>query len=107
MRTIALVILLCLTAAVAGAQTTEHCNSIQRAGDILRCYEGTAPAVTLAKPKRPKPLHAAEKPAGAPVAGDVTGAFDAPVGQKAPYVDVLAIENSKLDSKMKTICRGC
>jgi hypothetical protein len=29
------------------------------------------------------------------------------LGQKAQYVDELAVENSKLDAKMKTICRGC
>ena len=30
-----------------------------------------------------------------------------PTDPKEKYVDVLAIENSKLGAKMKTICRGC
>lgn len=99
------VILLCVSAGAASAQTTEPCHSMQRAGDILACYNRD-PLPVVRPPKRANPSNAAARPAAAPIAKDST-AFTASTDQRAPYVDVLAIENSKLDSKMKTICRGC
>ena len=106
MRTMALVILLCMSAGIASAQTTE-CHSLQRAGDLIACYDRTAPPVTPGTIKRLKPAKAVEKPEVSPIARDTTATINAPADQRGPYVDVLAAENSKLVSKMKSICRGC
>jgi hypothetical protein len=97
-----LVILLCASAGVARAQTTEQCHSMQGAGDILACYDGTTLPVAP-RPKRANPPNAAV----APIAKESAAISKLPAEQQAPYVDVLAVENSKLDTKMKTICRGC
>jgi hypothetical protein len=51
--------------------------------------------------------HLARALSQAPIAVDKPAAPKTPTDQKAQYVDELAVENSKLDSKMKTICRGC
>jgi hypothetical protein len=97
MRAIALVILLCMSSEVVSAQTSEQCQPIQRAGDLLACYNRTAPPPTLGKPATSKASTALDKPA----------ASKTPTDQKEQYVDVLAVENSKLDARLKTICRGC
>ena len=97
MRATALVILLCMSSGVVSAQTTEQCRPTQRAGDLLACYNRTAPPDTLGKPKTSKASTAPNKPA----------VSKNPTDQRERYVDVLAAENSKLDAKMKTICRGC
>ena len=107
MRIIALLCLLGTLADVAIAQTAEQCQSMQGAGDLIACYNGTAPPHTLGKPKTSK----ASIPAK-PAVSEVPIAVDKPAESKDPadrakYVDVLAVENSKLDAKMKTICRGC
>ena len=109
MRIIALLCLLGTLSGVAIAQTNEQCQPIQRAGDLLACYNRTAPPHTLAKPKTSKASTAPDKSAvsEAPIAVDKPAASKTSTGQKAQYVDVLAAENSKLDAKMKTICRGC
>ena len=109
MRATALVILLCISSQVVSAQTTEQCQPTQRAGDLLACYNKTARPHTLGKPKTSKASTAPDKPAvsEAPIAVDKPAASKTSTGQKAQYVDVLAAENSKLDAKMKTICRGC
>jgi hypothetical protein len=109
MRATALVILLCVSSEAGSAQTTEQCQPTQRAGDLLACYNRTAPPHTLGKPKKSKASTAPEKPAvsEAPIAVDKPVASKTLADQKARYVDVLAAENSKLDAKMKTICRGC
>jgi hypothetical protein len=109
MRTTALVILLCMSSDVVSAQTSEQCQPIQRAGDFLACYNGSAPPHALGKPKVPKASTATAKPAvsGAPIAVDKPAASKTPTDQTEKYVDVLAVENSKLEAKMKTICRGC
>jgi hypothetical protein len=109
MRATALVILLCISSQVVSAQTTEQCQPTQRAGDLLARYNKTARPHTLGKPKTSKASTAPDKPAvsEAPIAVDKPAASKTSTGQKAQYVDVLAAENSKLDAKMKTICRGC
>jgi hypothetical protein len=109
MRTTALVILLCMSSEVVSAQPTEQCQPIQRAGDLLACYNRTAPPHTLGKPKTSEASTAPYKPAisKAPIAVDKPAASKTPTDQKAQYVDVLAVENLKLDAKLKTICRGC
>ena len=109
MRVAALVILLCMTSGVVRAQTTEQCQPTQRAGELLACYNRTAPPHALGKPKVPKASTATIRPAvsGAPIAVDEPAASKTPTDQTEKYVDVLAVENSKLEAKMKTICRGC
>jgi hypothetical protein len=108
MRATALVILLC-SSGVVSAQTTEQCRPTQRAGDLLACYNRTAPPHTLGKPETSKASTAPNKPAisEAPVAVDKPAVSKNPTDRRERYVDVLAAENSKLDAKMKTICRGC
>ena len=109
MRVAALVILLCMASGVVRAQTTEQCQPTQRAGELLACYNKTAPPYALGKPKASKASTATARPAvsGAPIAVDKPAASKTPTDQKEKYVDVLAVENSKLEAKMKTICRGC
>src|SRR5271167_765891 len=109
MRIIALFCLLGTLADVAIAQTAEQCQSMRRAGDLLACYNGTGPPHTLGKPQ-PKTTRASTP--GTPAVSEAPMAVDKPAESKnltdrAKYVDVLAVENSKLDAKMKTICRGC
>ncbi len=109
MRVIALLVLLCPLSGAARAQTAEQCPPTQRAGDFLGCYNGTATPHTLGKPKTSKGSIATDKPAvsKAPVALDEPAASKTPTDQRAKYVDMLAVENKKLDAKLKTLCRGC
>ena len=109
MRIIALLCLLGTLADVAIAQTAEQCQSMRRAGDLLACYNGTVPPHMLGKP--PSKTSKASTPdksavSEAPIAVDKSAASNNQP-DRAKYVDVLAVENSKLDAKMKTICRGC
>jgi len=85
MRFIAL-FLLCLFSGGAAAQASE-CQSIQKAAARLACYDRTSPPTMQAKPAESK-----------------TPIVQSPPGQ---FVDQLAAENSRLDEKLKTICRGC
>ena len=109
MRATAMIFLLCMSSDLAGAQTTEQCQLVQRAGDLLDCYNGATPPPRPVKRKTSKASTAPYKPAvsQAPIAVDKPAAPKTPTDQKAQYVDELAVENSKLDAKMKTICRGC
>jgi hypothetical protein len=96
MRVIALVVLLCTLSEVAIAQTTQ-CQSIPKASDRLACYDKAAPPTAAGKPaasKTPAALDKAAGPSKTPT-------------EQAQVVDMLAAENSKLDAKLKTICRGC
>jgi hypothetical protein len=107
MRTVALGLLLCGVVGVASAQTTEQCQSLKRAGDLIACYDRTAPPITSGTTiKRFNPAKAV-KPQVSPAARDITATTNAPAGQSGPRVDMLAAENAKLVAKMKTICRGC
>ena len=72
------------------AQTTQ-CQSIPKASDRLACYDRATPPIGASK---------------APAAKGKTAAAGPPADQ-AQAVDMLAAENSKLDAKLKTICRGC
>jgi hypothetical protein len=106
MRAIALLILLCTLSGVASAQTAQQCPPTPRAGDLLNCYNGTAPPHTLGKPKTSKAATATDQPAA--IRGPIDKpASKTPTDEKAPYVDMLAVENKKLDAKLKTLCRGC
>jgi hypothetical protein len=108
-RIIALLCLLGMLTDAAIAQTADQCRQMQRAGDLLDCYNGTAPPHTPGKPKTPKVSAAPHNAAvsEAPIAGDKPAASKTPTDQRAKYIDVLDGENSKIDAKMKTICRGC
>ena len=85
MRFATLLIALCTMSAIAGAQAAD-CRSVANSTERLACYDKASPP-TASKPA------AAPKPATAE--------------QQAPLGDVLAAENSKLDAKIKGICRGC
>jgi hypothetical protein len=94
MRIIALLVLLFGFSEAALAQTPE-CKST-RAADLLACYEGGAPPLAAIKHAAPKTATASHKSA----------ASKAPADQEQ-VVDFLEAENSKLDAKLRTICRGC
>jgi hypothetical protein len=90
MRNAALLVALFTMSAIAGAQAAD-CRSIANSTERLACYDKAAspaaqrtssPALTAA----PKPTRADQQP---------------------PSGDVLAVENSKLDARIKGICRGC
>ena len=85
MRVIAL-FLLCMSSGAAIAQTSE-CQSIPKANARLACYDQAFPPTTSAKPAPKVPT--------------------IPQDQQGQIVDRLAVENSRLDAKLKTICRGC
>ena len=93
MRIIALVLLFGFSEA-ALAQTSE-CKST-RAGDLLACYETGAPPLAPLNHTARKTATAAHKPAASKAPAD-----------KEQVVDFLEAENSKLDAKLRTICRGC
>jgi len=106
MRTIALSVLLCALSGAATAQTTNQCPPTLPAGELLNCYNGTAPPHTRGKPNISKATAATERPAA------IRGPIDKPAPKnptdgRAPYVDMLDVENKKLDAKLKTLCRGC
>jgi hypothetical protein len=95
MRVIPLVVLLCVLCQAAVAQTSE-CSTIPKASDRLACYDRAAPPMAAAKPATSKTRPGPANPA----------ASETPPEQ-GQIVDMLAAENSKLDAKLKTICRGC
>ena len=93
MRIIALLlVLLCTLSGVASAQTTQ-CQSIPKASDRLVCYDRAAPPT------------AAAAPSAMSKATSVTDRSIPP--EQSKIIDMLSVENSKLDAKIKTICRGC
>ena len=87
---------LCMFSGAAIAQTSQ-CQSIARNSDRLACYDKASPPIAMAKPTAPKAPAAPAKPATSQTSTD----------QQGQVVDMLAAENSKLDAKLKTICRGC
>ena len=95
MRVITLLILLFPISGIATAQTTQ-CQSIPKASDRLACYDKATPPTATGKPASPKDPTAQSKAAASKTPND-----------QARVVDMLAVENSKLDAKLKTICRGC
>jgi hypothetical protein len=95
MKIIALLALFCTFSEVALAQAPE-CQSIPKASDRLACYDRAAPPKAVGK-------RAASKTSAAP---DKQAAPATPADQ-GQVVDMLAVENSKLDARLKTICRGC
>jgi hypothetical protein len=73
----------------AVAQTSE-CSTVPKASDRLACYDRATPP-SAAKQVTPK---------------QKADAFKASPDQ-GTVVDALAVKNSKLDAKLKRICRGC
>jgi len=96
MKTIAVLALFCAISDLAFAQAPE-CPPTPRAGDLINCYNRTAPLPALGKPARSKVRTALDK----------TAVSDHPTDPRAQVNDILAVENNKLDAKLKTICRGC
>jgi hypothetical protein len=91
MKVIASLVLLCTLSGVASAQTTQ-CQSIPKASDRLACYDKALPPSA----------------AGKPAASKTTGPDNkAAPSDQGTVVDKLAVENARLDAKLKTICRGC
>jgi hypothetical protein len=84
MRFAALLIALCTIPAIGTAQAAD-CRSVANSSERLACYDKATPPTA--------------QRAAAPKA--------ATAGQQAPVGDVLAAENSKLDARIKGICRGC
>ena len=95
MRIVALLFLLGTVSDVATAQTSE-CQSIPKASDRLACYDKATPPTAVRKPAASR---TSAPPDRAAKASDTPG--------QAPLPDLLAAENSKLDAKIKNICRGC
>lgn len=93
-RLAALLTMLCLLPRIAAAQSPE-CRSIPKASDRLACYDKAAPP--MAQDKSTAAKAAAGSSAQKQASGD----------QEAPLADMLAAENSRLDAKIKNICRGC
>jgi hypothetical protein len=89
MKLLILIALLFLGCQGAVAQASE-CSTVRKASDRLACYDRATP------PSAAKPIAAKQKAA----------ASDTSTGQVS-IVDGLAVENAKLDAKLKTICRGC
>jgi hypothetical protein len=92
MKTIAVLALFCAFSDLAFAQAPE-CKYIPKASDRLACYDRAAPPTAVAKPTASQTPTPAAKPAGATDQGQA--------------VDMLADENKKLDTKLKSLCRGC
>lgn len=86
MRLAALLPMLWLLPGIAAAQTPE-CRTIPKSTDRLACYDKAAP------PMAARTGNPAQK--------------QVPADQQAPSADILQVENSRLDAKIKNICRGC
>jgi len=96
MKAIAALALFCAFSDMAFAVSPE-CPPSPGAGDLLACYNRTAPP-----PKLPK--RATSK---VPTAQDQHAIFNIPADSRSLADDILIHENKKLDAKVKTLCRGC
>ena len=97
MKVIVLLVALCTFSEVAVAAKHAMYQSMPKARDRLACYDRAAPR----RWRRPTLQHSKTRPGPANPAASET-----PPDQ-GRVVDMLAAENSKLDAKLKTICRGC
>jgi hypothetical protein len=79
-------------AGVAITQITQ-CQSMSKASNRLACYDRANPPTA----------------AGRSAMSKTPTASNEPPTSKTPvkFADMLAAENSKLNAKLKTICRGC
>jgi len=84
MRNATLLVALFAMSAIAGAQAAD-CRSVANSQERLACYDKATPP-TPQRAAAPKPATADQQP---------------------PAGDLLAVENSKLDARIKGICRGC
>jgi len=100
MRSVALLMALWALCGPANAQTSQ-CQSIPKASDRLACYDKATP------PKNQAKSPAAGSPAAASPAASSPAASSKTSPQQGQLGDMLADENARLDSKIKTICRGC
>ncbi len=98
MRLAALLPMLCLLPGMAAAQTPE-CRTAPKATDRLACYDKAAPPRALENSAATKAAAGART--GNPAQKQV------PADQQSPLADILEVENSRLDAKIKNICRGC
>jgi hypothetical protein len=96
MKTIAALALFCAFSDIAFAQSPE-CPPSPGAGDLLACYNRTAPPPKLRKRATSK----------VPTAQDKQAIFNIPADSRSQADDMLIHENKKLDAKVKTLCRGC
>jgi hypothetical protein len=87
MKVLLLTSLLAVVCQGAFAQTS-GCSAVPKASDRLACYDR------------------ATQPSAAGASRDKAAASNTPPDQ-GRVIDMLAAENSKLDAKLKTICRGC
>jgi hypothetical protein len=86
---------LLLTALISvGCQTaiaqTSQCSTVPEASDRLACYDKATPPTAL------KPVTSKQKASASNTSPD-----------RLTVVDALAAENSRLDAKLKKICREC
>lgn len=86
---VAVLMLAAALSSPAVAQSQTSCQSIAKATDRLACYDRATPPVAA-------PKQAAKSKPGAKNPPD-----------QAQIVDQLAVENSRLSARLKTICRGC
>src|SRR4051812_3225871 len=86
MKIAALVATLIVFSPAATAAQGPSCQSISKENDRLPCYDKATP-----------PIAATKQATKASKAGPKT---------QSDQVDLLAAENSKLDKRLKTICRG-
>jgi hypothetical protein len=96
MKIIAALALFCAFSGMAFAESLE-CSPTPGAGDLLACYNRTAPPPKLRKRATSKVPTAQDKPA----------TFNIPAESRSQADDMLIHENKKLDAKVKTLCRGC
>jgi hypothetical protein len=71
---------------------TAECKLIPKASDRLACYDKAAPLFAVGESSKT-------------VITDKSAASKTPAGRR--FADMLDAENSKLNAKLKTICRGC
>jgi len=94
MRTIGLLFLLSTLSNVAIAQASE-CQSISKASERKACLDKAPPAWVAEHSKQP----------GSRTSDQATSESNTP--SQRTLADVLAEENSKLNAKIKNLCRGC
>jgi hypothetical protein len=94
MRTIGLLLLFSTLSNVAMAQASE-CQSISKASERKACLDNAPPAWVAEHSRQP----------GSRTPDQATSGSDT-LSQR-PLADMLAEESSKLNAKIKNICRGC
>lgn len=96
MRTAALSAILLAIPLAAGAQS-QDCQSITKNVDRLSCYDRASPPI---RPEKGRASRAASSSKNNVDAGSATAS-------QTPLADMLDVENKKLDTRIKSICRGC